>query len=43
MAHYSAAKGGIVILHAVYGLTDHMGDVCDAFAAPGYAAIAPAL
>lgn len=37
------AKGGIVILHAVYGLTDHMGDVCDAYASRGYAAIAPAL
>jgi carboxymethylenebutenolidase len=39
----AAAKGGIVMLHAVYGLTDHMGDVCDAFGAQGYAAIAPAL
>ncbi len=37
------AKGGIVVLHAVYGLTDHMGDVCQAFADHGYAAIAPAL
>ena len=37
------ARGGIVILHAVYGLTDHMGDVCDGYAARGYAAIAPAL
>ncbi len=37
------AKGGIVVLHAVYGLTDHMGDVCAAFAAHGYAAVAPAL
>lgn len=36
-------RGGIVILHAVYGLTDHMGDVCDGYAARGYAAIAPAL
>ena len=36
-------KGGIVVLHAVYGLTDHMGDVCQAFADNGFAAIAPAL
>jgi len=36
-------KGGIVILHAVYGLTDHMGDVCAQWATAGYAAIAPAL
>ena len=37
------AKGGIVVLHAVYGLTDHMGDVCQVYADNGYAAIAPAL
>lgn len=37
------AKGGIVVLHAIYGLTTHMGDVCDLYASHGYAAIAPAL
>lgn len=37
------ARGGIVVLHAVYGLSDHMGDVCDQYASGGYAAIAPAL
>ena len=37
------AKGGIVILHAIYGLTGHMGDVCDMWAGAGFAAIAPAL
>jgi carboxymethylenebutenolidase len=36
------ARGGIVVVHAIYGLTGHMGDLCDAFAAAGYAAIAPA-
>ncbi len=36
-------RGGIVILHAIYGLTDHIGDVCDQFARDGYAAVAPAL
>lgn len=36
-------RGGIVVLHAVYGLTSHMGDVCDLYASRGYAAIAPAL
>jgi carboxymethylenebutenolidase len=35
--------GGIVVLHAVYGLTAHMGGVCDAWAAEGFAAIAPSL
>ena len=38
-----AAKGGIVILDAVYGLTSHIGDACAMFAADGYAAVAPAL
>ena len=37
------AKGGIVVLHAVYGLTDHIGDVCAKWADAGYAAVAPAL
>lgn len=37
------AIGGIVVLHAVFGLTDHMGDVCDAWAAERIAAIAPSL
>ena len=36
-------KGGIVVLHAVYGATPHMGDVCVRWAAAGYHAIAPAL
>lgn len=37
------AKGGIVILQAIFGLTSHLGKVCDMYAADGYAAIAPAL
>ena len=37
------AKGGIIFLQAIYGLTTHLGDVCDWFARDGYAAIAPAL
>lgn len=36
-------KGGIVVLHAVYGATTHIGDVCARWAAAGYHAIAPAL
>ncbi|NBP73709.1 MAG: dienelactone hydrolase family protein, partial [Alphaproteobacteria bacterium] len=35
-------KGGIVFLQAIYGLTDHLGDVCDWFAEDGFSAIAPA-
>ena len=37
------ARGGVVVLHAVYGLTDHMGVVCERWAGGGYTAIAPAL
>jgi len=36
-------KGGVVVLHFVYGINDHIGRVCDQWAAQGYAAIAPAL
>ena len=36
-------RGGIVVLQAIYGLTSHLGDVCDSFARDGYAAMAPAL
>ena len=36
-------KGGVVVLHAIYGLTAHIGGVCDQWATAGYAAIAPAL
>ena len=37
------SKGGIILLHAIYGLTNHMGDVCDIWAGQGFSAIAPAL
>ncbi len=37
------AKGGIVVLHAVFGLTPHYGAVCARWADAGYTAIAPAL
>ena len=36
-------KGGIVILHAVFGLATGMSDVCARWADAGYTAIAPAL
>ena len=35
-------KGGVIFLQAIYGLTDHLGDVCDWFARDGFAAMAPA-
>lgn len=36
-------RGGVIVLHAVFGLTSHIGDVCDAWAAAGFRAMAPAL
>jgi carboxymethylenebutenolidase len=39
----ASPKGGIVVLHAVYGATRHMGDVCARWADAGYTAVAPAL
>ena len=35
-------KGGVIVLHAIYGLTEHIRGVCDKWADAGYAAIAPA-
>ncbi len=43
LPHQTAAKGGVVILHAIYGLTPHIADVCQRWAGAGYRAIAPAL
>lgn len=35
--------GGIVVIQEIFGVNAHVRDVCDRFAAAGYAAIAPAL
>ena len=37
------ARGGIVILQAIYGLTAHLGEVCGLYARSAISAIAPAL
>jgi carboxymethylenebutenolidase len=38
-----AAKGGLIILQEIFGITDHIKDVCDGFAKEGYLAVAPAM
>lgn len=38
-----APIGGIVVLQEIFGVNSHIRGVCDAFAAEGYVAIAPAL
>lgn len=35
--------GGVVVLQEIFGVTDHIKDMCARFAAAGYAAIAPSL
>ena len=37
------ARGGVVVIQEVFGVNAHIRDVCEGFAAHGYAAIAPAL
>jgi carboxymethylenebutenolidase len=37
------AKGGVVVVQEAFGLTDHIGSICDRLAEAGWLAIAPAL
>lgn len=37
------ARGAVVVIHEIWGLTDHIKDVTDRFAAAGYLAVAPDL
>jgi carboxymethylenebutenolidase len=36
-------RGGLVILHAMWGVTPHIRELCDDFAAEGYEVLAPSL
>lgn len=38
-----APIGGVVVAQEIFGLTGHIAEMCSAFAAAGYAAIAPSL
>jgi carboxymethylenebutenolidase len=38
-----APKGGLIVIHEIWGLVDHIKDVADRFAAEGYLVIAPDL
>jgi carboxymethylenebutenolidase len=39
----SKARGGIVVIQEIFGVTRHIRDVADQYAAQGYLAVAPAL
>lgn len=36
-------KGGLVLVQEIFGITDHIMEVCDSYAAEGYEVIAPSL
>jgi carboxymethylenebutenolidase len=36
-------KGGLVLIQEIFGVTDHIRELCDEFAADGYEVISPAL
>ena len=38
-----APIGGVVVVQEIFGLTDHIAELCDTFAAVGYETIAPGL
>ncbi len=38
-----ARKGGLVLVQEIFGLTEHIADLCDSYAADGYEVLAPAL
>ena len=37
------AKGGIIVIQEIFGVNEHIRQICDGFSADGYVAIAPAL
>jgi len=37
------ARGGVVVIQEIFGVNEHIRDVCDQFAEEGFAVIAPAL
>lgn len=37
------AKAGLLVIQEIFGVNDHIRDVCDGFAADGYQVVAPAL
>jgi carboxymethylenebutenolidase len=42
-APQDARRGGVVVIQEIFGVTDHIRDLADGFAADGYEALAPSL
>jgi carboxymethylenebutenolidase len=40
-SHEDARHGGLVLVQEIFGVTDHIRELCDGFAADGYEVIAP--
>lgn len=40
---HGARRGGVVVIQEIFGVTEHVRERCDAFAAAGYDAVAPSL
>ena len=40
--HDDARRGGLLLIQEIFGVTDHIRELCDGFAADGYEVIAPA-
>jgi carboxymethylenebutenolidase len=38
-----ARKGGLVLIQEIFGVTDHIRELCDEYAADGYEVLSPAL
>jgi carboxymethylenebutenolidase len=41
--HQDARRGGLVVIQEIFGVTEHIRELADGFAADGYEAIAPSL
>jgi carboxymethylenebutenolidase len=39
----AGAKGAVVVIQEIFGVNEHIREVCDRFAAQGYVAVAPAI
>ena len=41
--HEGGRKGGLVLIQEIFGVTDHIRELCDEYAAGGYEVLSPAI